>query len=181
VRPIFKFASTANAGPGSANCAEHRHDRRRHCHLQIAEHRSHQPTIRHHVPADRRPSSRAGPGWARGSVTAWAATTRTSVLVVMISQGSRNKTDKPIFPAVGSGFLAHRASGCPFRSKSDSRAVPVQSAGVDAASRRAHAGRRRRLTNWRSSRSGTRRSITRIASTKCIPHADLVPADRLVR
>jgi hypothetical protein len=56
----------------------------------------------------------------------------------MISQGSGNKTDQPIFSRLwGSGFLPSEHQGVRFRSKGDPVLYLSDPAGVDAASRRA--------------------------------------------
>jgi len=58
--------------------------------------------------------------------------------IVMISQGSGNKTDQPIFSRLwGSGFLPSEHQGVRFRSKGDSVLYLSDPPGVDAASRRA--------------------------------------------
>ena len=91
-------------------------------------------------------SSRAGRASGRGSATASAA--RTSDLpafVVMISQGSGNKTDQPIFSRLwGSGFLPTQHQGVRFRSGDDPVLYLSNPPGVDGDDPPADARRRRR-------------------------------------
>jgi hypothetical protein len=57
--------------------------------------------------------------------------------IVMISQGSGNKTDQPIFSRLwGSGFLPSQHQGVRFRSGADPVLYLSNSAGVDSQSRR---------------------------------------------
>jgi hypothetical protein len=58
--------------------------------------------------------------------------------IVMISQGSGNKTDQPIFTRLwGSGFLPSEHQGVRFRSKGDPVLYLSNPAGIDPATRRA--------------------------------------------
>jgi len=67
--------------------------------------------------------------------------------IVMVSQGSGNKTDQPFGALLGSGFLPGEHQGVRFRSGSDPVSI-CQISGVDAAARRPNA-RQRRQTQWR--------------------------------
>ena len=76
---------------------------------------------------------------------AWAARTQNlPAFVVMISQGSGNKTDQPIFSRLwGSGFLPSEHQGVRFRSGDDPVLYLSNPPGIDRARPPRHARRRR--------------------------------------
>ena len=119
-------------------------------------------------------SNRAGPAWAHGSATAWAARTRTCpAFVVMISQGSGNKTDQPFFSRLwGTGFFPVEHQGVRFRSGDDPVLYLSNPPGVDAAIAAAHARRRGRIEQaWRPVVRRSRDQHPHRAIRDGLPHA----------
>ena len=144
-------------------------DRRRHRRRQVAATPRRSTTIRP------RPIIQTGaqqPG--RPSLGAWLSyglgseNQNLPAFVVLISQGSGNKTDQPIFSRLwGSGFLPSQHQGVRFRSRRRSGAVPLESAGHRSGHAPADARRRRPArTAWPRSRSATPRSTPVLPSTR---------------
>ena len=125
--------------------AAHRDGRRRHLHRQVDATPKRSTTTPRSPSSRPAPSSPAGPASARGSATASAARTRTCPRSsCMISQGSGNKTDQPIFSRLwGSGFLPIEHQGVRFRSGGDPVLYLSNPPGIDRDTRRADARRPR--------------------------------------
>ncbi|MGD9646535.1 MAG: DUF1501 domain-containing protein [Pirellulales bacterium] len=84
--------------------------------------------------------------------------------VVMISQGSGNKTDQPIFSRLwGSGFLPSQHQGVRFRSGQDPVLYLSNPAGIDAETRRNMLGATRQLNELSHEAIGDPEIETRIA------------------
>ena len=155
---------------GSASCLPHiGDDRRRHHDRQVAEHRGDQSRPGDHLHPDRPASS---PG--RPSLGAWLSyglgseNQNLPAFVVLISQGSGNKTDQPIFSRLwGSGFLPTEHQGVRFRAGDDPVLYLSNPPGIDADGPPPDARRRRPAERaGRRSRSATRRSTPGSPSTR---------------
>ncbi len=84
--------------------------------------------------------------------------------IVMISQGSGNKTDQPLFSRLwGSGFLPSEHQGVRFRTGNDPVLYLSNPPGIDAATRRSMLDGARELNQLASERYGDPEIETRIA------------------
>ncbi len=87
--------------------------------------------------------------------------------VVMVSQGSGNRTDQPLFSRLwGAGFLPSEHQGVRFRTGSDPVLYLSNPPGVDARRAGTCSMRRAPSTRWPPSRSATRRSTRASSSTR---------------
>ena len=162
---------------GQRAVAAHRRDRRRHCDRQDRSTPRRSTTTRPSPTSRPAASSRAGRASGPGSATAWAArTSNLPAFVVMISQGSGNKTDQPIFSRLwGSGFLPSAAPGRALPHRRRSGALSLEPAGRRSA-RRAAACSTASASSTRLAAAGVRRSGDQHAHRPVrdgLPHADL--------
>ena len=122
--------SMASAGAWVSELLPHiGQHRRRHRHRQIAEYRSDQPRPGHHLHHDR--LAAAGPAQPGAWLSYGLGSENQNLpgFVVMISQGSGNKTDQPIFSRLwGIGLSAQRTPGRSAPQQQRPGALSLQSA-----------------------------------------------------
>ena len=117
-RPVRRGALRTAAALGE--------DRRRHRHREIDGHRCVQSRSRPDPDEHRIASSSAGPAWARGLPTAWAASRENLPAFVVFSSGKKGPSGGN--SCWGSGFLPTVYQGVQFRSSGDPVLYLVESA-----------------------------------------------------
>ena len=116
------FARHGQSGAALVRAAAvHGEGRRRALLHPVDAHRGDQPRPGRHLLPDRAPSSPGGPASARGSSYGLGSENQDlPAFVVMISRGSGNPNDQPLYDRLwGSGFLPTTYQGVKFRSVGD--------------------------------------------------------------